>query len=38
MNADRPLPLLHNGQVGSYFGTEYEGLAQDVPSNVREVG
>ena len=37
-NSDQPIPILYNGQTGSYFGTEYEKLPLNLPADIRDVG
>ncbi len=38
MSVAQPIPLLYSGQVGQYFGTEYEALPQNVHETVRSTG
>lgn len=38
MSAAQPIPLLYSGQVGDYFGTEYEGLPAHVHPSINDVG
>jgi ankyrin repeat protein len=38
MSNNQPIPLLYAGQAGTYFGTEYDGLPQELPESVKRVG
>lgn len=37
MHANQPIPLLYSSQAGDYFGTEYEGLPEDLPEAVQAI-
>lgn len=37
MSVAQPIPLLFTGETGSYFGTEYEGLPNDVHPAIQDI-